>query len=263
MQTTHSRYQHNLSWAQASLIGLIFILLAPCFQAEAQWIDRRRSSSLYTKNASGGAFRNDERLRKPLHFGFFLAPLMSRYQVETTADFVNRSPTNAGDILTVNGTRTGGFALGFYASLKVSDFWDLRFHPTVAFYEHQINYTLNNGEESTQLIEAPMFEVPIMLKYRSQLRGTKGMYLIAGIKPAIALSAGKETVDVLQTTGTNLSVEYGFGFDVFFPFFKFAPELRFSHGLINVHQSDPENPFSIPLENVRAHSVTLYLHFGG
>lgn len=252
---------HNLSGQKSCLIFFLTftLFLGSINISKAQWINLNKRKSIYKEDVSSRMY-NPSRLDKKLHFGFFLAYTSSKFSPKLTDAYLS-----GGNNLftTINGVASPGFALGFYANYKIADFWDIRLHAQTAFYETNLEYSIQNGETTTQAVEMPMFELPILLKYRSQIRGTRGMYMIFGIKPALALSAGKEDDTILQTTGSNLSIEYGFGFDIFAKYFKFAPELRFSHGLVNVHKKDPDNPASVPLESLNQNTVTLYFHFGG
>ncbi len=88
------------------------------------------------------------------------------------------------------------------------------------------------------------------------------MYMVAGFKPSVEIGSNKkeQTNDRLITDNNDLCVEYGFGFDLFYPFVKFAPELRFSHGLRNMLITD-NSPYSKGLERLNSHTVSLYLFF--
>jgi hypothetical protein len=85
--------------------------------------------------------------------------------------------------------------------------------------------------------------------------------MIGGVNPALRVSGKKdEGEEKLLINNTNFSVEYGFGVDLYYPLFKFSPEIRFSHGLVNL-LSPVNNVYSRGLQSVTAHSVTLYLLF--
>ena len=47
---------------------------------------------------------------------------------------------------------------------------------------------------------------------------------------------------------------------MFYPFFKFAPELRFSNGIINRY-APGVNPYSRSVHGAKSNTVTLYLNF--
>ena len=82
------------------------------------------------------------------------------------------------------------------------------------------------------------------------------------MNPAIQASGNKDDEEErkLQTAGFNLSGEFGFGFDIYFPLFKFAPEIRFSKGLLNLLQEDKFG-YDDGIKSLRANVVTLYLNF--
>jgi hypothetical protein len=64
----------------------------------------------------------------------------------------------------------------------------------------------------------------------------------------------------MEINANDFAIEYGVGVDLFYPFFKFAPELRFSNGLTNL-RSPGNNLGAKSLDRVVTNTVTLYLFF--
>ena len=273
MQTINIWHKLNLQGKQKGLViiilGVILCLPALSAQAQSPWITRnKKGGNRYTKNISSPLMRQRHRLLRPIAFGFYLAPLGSAYAEKLSREFVNTPGFNAGGdfsspLVSVQPRNTLGFAVGFYSNFRLSEFWDARLHINAAFYERQIDYIFENGDKITKVVESPMLELPILFKYRSQLRKIEGMYMIAGIKPAFVLSRRTDEDANIRPLSTDLSVEFGLGFDIFFPFFKLAPELRFSKGLVNVMDTEDPNAFTRPLERLTTNTFTLYFHFGG
>ncbi len=273
MQNTNLGHQYYLSGQKTRVIvlfSLLALLSVATLEAQTPWFGRqKRSSKLYARDARSDLKKQGDRLTRRLNFGFFIAPLVSGYREKLTDEFIN-TPNFVPDdlenpdvLVNVNPKASLGFAVGFYASLRLTEFLDLRVHTNAAFYERQIEYEFQSGEVINKVIESPMFELPILFKYRSQIRGLHNMYMVAGIKPAFVLSRRTDEEANVRPANTDLSIEYGLGFDVFFPFFRFAPELRFSHGLINTFEEEDQNAFSQPIRRLTTHTATLYLHFGG
>jgi hypothetical protein len=62
--------------------------------------------------------------------------------------------------------------------------------------------------------------------------------------------------------GTDLALEMGLGFDLYFRYFKFSPEIRFSHGMMNLHQEGySDNRMAGAISDIRRKSITVYLNF--
>ncbi|MDX2304819.1 MAG: outer membrane beta-barrel protein [Microscillaceae bacterium] len=267
---------HKLHLQRKQKIGLILALIVflnlPAFSVQAQrsWLYRdRKGGNRYTQNISNSLQRQRQRLTKPIAFGFFLAPLGSTYSEKFSDAYINTpnfipedSPVQS-PLINVQPKSSLGFAVGFYSNFRLSEFWDARVQINAAFYERQLEYIFANGETITKVVESPMLELPLLLKYRSQLRGITGMYMIGGIKPAFVLSRRTEEDANIRPLSTDLSVEFGVGFDVFFPYFKFAPELRFSKGLVNTMDTSEINAFNQPLKRLTTNTFILYFNFGG
>lgn len=253
-----SLHLHRKKIITCLLISFLGIAHLFAQRGNTNWFEAKGTNRGYLDNANKTVYRKANRF---FSAGFFIAPLLSRYSLKYQDAFA--ADTSSSNFQLVNPSYSPGFALGFYSNFKVADFLDLRIHANASFYERRIEYVRADGEKVTQVVESPVVELPILIKYRSQVRGIQGMYMIAGIKPAFALASKEEGTDKLKTNDFDLSIEYGFGFDIFFSFFRFSPELRFSHGLMNQVKNAPENPFNAPIRRATTHTATLYLHFGG
>ena len=157
----------------------------------------------------------------------------------------------------------GGFALGFIVNYRINEFLDLRLTPSVAFYEHTLRYNYTSGSQLDLLVETTMVEFPFLLKYKSMRRGNVRMYVVGGVKPGIEASGRKELDNVIrsfQQRTVNMNLEAGIGLDLYFPLFKFSPEIRFSRGVVNVLGNN-QNAFGLPLKYVNTNTVTMYLLF--
>jgi hypothetical protein len=156
----------------------------------------------------------------------------------------------------------GGFNLGFVVNARLGKYFDLRLLPGVAFYTRAVQYKFANGFYSNQTAESVFIETPLLLKYKSQRRKNHRLYMVGGVKPGIEAGAKKKEKKKteLRTENIDFCIEYGFGIDLYFQFFKFAPEIRFSHGINNLLNNDP-NLYSNSLSKLTTHTVTLYLFF--
>ncbi|HPM32233.1 MAG TPA: porin family protein [Chryseolinea sp.] len=246
MQNTYVWHQLNL---HRNKIIFALVLLCCAFQSEAQqkvrWV--RKNNPNY-----------DE---KRLTYGFLIGLHTTAYQINYSDQFVNRPDLDT--LHSVTPDWSPGFALGFIVNYRISEFFDIRITPEVAFYENKLRYQNTNRTYQDQLIETTMVEFPILLKYKSERRDNIRMYMIGGLKPGFDASGKKkleQLTDALEVSSTNLSLEAGLGFDLYFPLFKFSPELRYSRGLLNM-LDNTTNIYGQPLQRINTNTITLYLLF--
>lgn len=198
---------------------------------------------------------------RKLSYGFLIGLHSTAYQIKYADRFVTP------DLDTVYSIEPGwspGFSLGFIVNYRLTDLLDFRITPKVAFYEHTLRY-LYTDETPTEekLVETTMVELPFLLKYKSERRGNIRMYMVGGVKPGLEASGKKAMENVSSNVGItsmNLSLEAGFGFDLYYPLFKFSPEIRFSRGIVNILENTT-NQYGQPLERVNTNTITLYLLF--
>ena len=87
--------------------------------------------------------------------------------------------------------------------------------------------------------------------------------MVGGVVPGFEMSGKKRkerSENKLLIDGANLSVEVGFGVDMYYPLFKFSPEIRYSRGLLNVLKKD-EFGYSRGIDRLSTHSISLFFQF--
>jgi hypothetical protein len=200
--------------------------------------------------------------KRRVQYGFFLGAHISTYRLKYSEEFTSGEMLDVHSIVPIN---NGGFSLGFQANIHLLQFLDFRIMPTVGFYEQSVLYNYVGIQQHKEFVEGTFVEFPLLMKYKSVRRKNTRWYLIGGINPSFEASGKKDLEDTtprLLINRFNFALEYGFGLDAFFPLFKFSPEVRFSHGLMNMLSPTP-NQYSQGIDRLTSHSVSLYLLFEG
>lgn len=230
---------------RAKIILLGFMLVAAMAEAQNfKWA--RRNNPNY-----------DER---KFTYGFLIGLHTTAYQLKYSDSMVH---DNYDTLHSVMPGWKPGFSLGFIVNYRINDYLDVRLTPKVAFYENTLRYNYTDGTHRDELVETTMVEFPFLLKYKSLRRGNVRMYVIGGVKPGIEASGKKELENItkgLEVKSMNMNLEAGIGMDLYFPLFKFSPEIRFSRGMMNV-LDNTTNDFGRPLRYLNTNTITLYLLF--
>lgn len=215
----------------------------------------------YTQKYRWAEKNNPNYDNRRLTYGFLIGLHTTGYRVRYSEKFVT---PQFDTLFAVEPRWKAGFSLGFIVNYKLADFFDLRLTPKVAFYEHELTYRYTDDQAvHVENVETTMVEFPILLKYKSERRGNIRMYMIGGIKPAIEASGKKKEENVtnaLEVKGANLSMDFGFGFDLYYPLFKFSPEIRFSKGLVDI-LDNKRAPLGEPLQRLSTNTITVYFLF--
>ena len=202
---------------------------------------------------------------KIIHFGFLFGFGTSRFNVYHSKNVGSNSPTDSS--LTIVSPGNFAFQVGGLINFKLSDRFDFKTGMNIALYGREIEYRRFPDPVTNQfseLRESTWLEIPLLLKYKSQRRGNSRMFVDAGVKIGIEANVRKNAASSrrLNTKTGDISLEYGVGFEQFFKYFKFTPELRFSHGLTNMFVTPTTNNiYARDIQRLNAHTVTLYLMF--
>lgn len=198
-----------------------------------------------------------------IHYGFLIGLHQSKFRIQYDDVYGTAEYDSLHSIVPGN---LGGFKIGFVVNFHLLDYLDFRVLPTVGFYENDLTYRFTDGTEERMLKDATYVEFPLLLKYKSQRRGNYAMYLVTGIKPSLeARRKGDDVVSQigLEVVSFNTSLEIGAGFDIYYPLFKFSPELRYSYGLKNILQPGSNVDYNQPLKKVTLHNIGLFISFEG
>ena len=271
MDTAHLRRRVDLHWPQTLIARLPdkglstkcsnnrLIIIALLLLTVTQTAMAQSSTYKYTRK-----FKEDYDL-KPIHFGFYFGLPTTRYNLTYAPTFAAGSSTDPNPIVRITSpNNTGLLRVGFLVNAFLDDNFDLRTNPGISIISRSINYTFADGTEKANLIESAWVELPLLLKYKSARRVNSRMYVIGGASLGIETNR-KRREDSSQglpnTASTDLSLEYGIGFEQFLEYFKFAPELRFSHSLVNAFKPGAITPAAANIQRLTTHTITLYLNF--
>ncbi len=248
MYNPNFRHQLSLYWHK---IGLVLIMMSGlCSRSFGQ-------EGLNFGKVNLSAY--DERR---LHYGFLIGGHSSNYRINYNDDFASADFDSLHSVITPG---TLGFKIGFVVNFAIYQFLSLRVSPTVGFYENDLKYRYSNGTTLTETKDATLVEWPILLKYKSVRRRNSRMYLLAGLSPVIEASGSKDKNDIqerLEAKNFNVNLELGVGTDIFYQFFKFAIEMRYSRGLRNLLEKNP-NQFNAPLGKLAVHNIGFFITFEG
>ncbi len=265
MQTSHIWNQLDLRRYKITFATVLICFLSVSTMAQGMF-------GLSSKSGS------DDKL---VSYGFFLAAHTNTLRLKYSDAFFDPTNTTTSNVASIYTQFTPGFSLGFVGMLRLHDQVHLLFTPKVGFYEYktEVNFygevstnVPGSGNINNELIvnapkvitsEATMVELPILFKYRSQRFNNTRMYFIGGGSYQFRTKSQEEAdLDELVTTGRDFTLEMGMGFEIYFKYFKFAPEIRFSHVLNNLYQAENTIPeIRDAIYSIKSKSITVYLNF--
>lgn len=201
--------------------------------------------------------------QKPYYFGITLALNNSSFTPFRSQEFIFSD-----SIQQVQALRGPGFNLGIVTNLKIGDYFDFRFLPTLSFGERKLIYdrTRRDAADTQRSVESVFVEMPFHFRYKSAPYKDKRLFVLAGVKYSFDVasdSRARQAESLVKISPHDFQIEYGAGIQFFFPYFIFSPELKFSHGIGNTLIFNPNLEESTVLERVLSRTFTLSFHFEG
>jgi len=193
------------------------------------------------------------------HFGFIIGVSNTKFQIEYGDLFTEQS-----DFEQILSKYQPGFNVGIIMDVKVGNNYNLRITPSFNFTDQTLYFINNNipttyPENNTGISN---FEIPIYLKYRSNRVNNGRAYILLGGNYMIDLSASEELVQSqkIEFHKKNYSLDIGFGVDIYFGYFKFSPEIKYSYGLRNMF-IDQENQYNEMINRLSTRGLLISLTF--
>jgi len=164
-----------------------------------------------------------------------------------------------------------GFSVGIISDMIINRYLDLRFTPTLHFGERELSYSAvgETGIRDSVLVGSVPLSLPVYLKYSSERYGNLRPYLIGG--GGINIDFGRDKEKPVYLKPFDVFLEFGVGCDIYFSFFKLAPELKFAIGgndlFIPLEQrdvgflSEHDRKYSLALSRLTSRMLTLTFNF--
>ena len=172
-------------------------------------------------------------------------------------------------VLSVEPGSSGGIALGLLATLKLSDHFEARANPQLIvggskFFTYTLKYPLS-GEAAIikKTLPSTIVSFPFQMKFNSDRIDNFRVYMMGGLKYDFDLasnSAARNAEDLVKLKKGDFGYELGIGFNFFFHFVTFSPELKVSNGFSNIHSRDPNLKFSSILDKLQSRMIVFSIN---
>ena len=203
---------------------------------------------------------------KPYYFGISLGVNLARFQTDLHPRFLEHD-----SVYVAEPANSGGLALGFQATARLSNRFQLRFNPQLMFIERNIHYKLKfpdlDGQtDVTKSVESIIMTFPIHVKFQSDRIGNFRVYTLGGIKADIDMASNARKTraeDLVKIDKYDWGPEFGIGFNFYFPSFIFSPEIKISNGMRNLHDRDEHLKYSNVFDKIQSRMIIFTIHLEG
>ncbi len=217
--------------------------------------------------------RNENRA---VRFGISVGMNMMDFWVTNTGKI---SPTNEqgdpGQYFATTGRVYPGFTINALMRFRIAEDFHFRMLPGICFGQRDLVFydvldgSPTKGQRSTTMqLETAYIDMPLLFVYQAQRFDNARPYILGGVNVRTDLAAYRklkvEKNQLLSLQKFDLAYEIGFGFEFYFPLFKFAPEIKWSGGVLNaISDSHAEGAahYRNAIQSLRTQAVMLSFIF--
>lgn len=197
---------------------------------------------------------------KKIHFGFTLATNSGRLLVHHKPDFF------AADTLkNISVVNFPGLGLGAITNFKLGEYFDIRLMaPVISFVQRNMVYEFENVKKEIK-VESAYCDASLLLKYKSMRRKNSRFYIIGGARFSYDFASTIKKQRSIQNPIVSLvpityGWEFGAGIDMYFEYFKFAPEIKLCSTINNAMHKDGFI-YTNALDRIIPQLIQISLHF--
>lgn len=197
---------------------------------------------------------------KWIHFGFSLTMNSASLRVDANSALFQKD-----SLLNVSQTSFPGIGLGALTNFRLGKSLDIRVMlPQISFAQRNLTYTFD-GSTKLVKIESAYCDGSLLLKYKSARRRNIRAYVIGGFRASYDLASTQKQNRSINSPVVSLipftyGYEGGFGLDIYFPYFKFSPELKFCNTINNGMYKDGYL-YTDVIQKITPQMVMFSLHF--
>lgn len=201
---------------------------------------------------------------RKLHWGFLFGLQMQDMEMKNNG-FID--PTTGEQWYADVDNYSPGFTVGILGEARLNNHFSLRATPSMYFGQKRIWFHEQlSGRDTTQVLKSAYIALPVAVKFAAPRYNNFRPYFVAGAAPAIDLTSHKHRA--ICTKPFDCFIEVGMGCDIYLPFFKLNPELKFSFGLLDVLKKRRTDlidgtlmKYTHSLDNIHAKMITLTFYF--
>ena len=199
--------------------------------------------------------------RKQLYYGISLGINMGDVNVK------RKQFSSLNDSIAFVDSKVGpGFNVGIIGNWQFSKYFDLRLIPSLTFTERNLIYTKTNGSEEIKNIPSIYISIPLLLRIKAEPINDFRFYVIGGFRYDYDMASKKGNFinpEEIKLERNDLSIEYGIGFQIFFPYFILAPEFKMTHSLFNIKADDQSQKNNNIIDRLFQRTFTIVINFEG
>ena len=160
-----------------------------------------------------------------------------------------------------------GFSVGVLGELYLNHYMAVRFIPSLYFGDKRVQFReIETGEKHSQNIRSAYVGVPIDVKFSAERFNNYRPYVMLGIAPMVDLTVKKGKP--IRVKPFDCYIEVGMGCDIYLPFFKLIPELKFGFGLVNLIEKNRNDltdrsmmKFTESIDKAKSRMIALTFYF--
>lgn len=202
-------------------------------------------------------------LNQKVHFGFSIIGTQGKMKFTRNQKFFTIDNDTIDNITSKN---YPGLGVGGIMNFHLNEFWDLRTMVIVqVMSQRDLTYHFKGGAKKTAMLQSTYFEIPLLVKYKSVRHKNFRCYVIGGLGYRYNFTSDAETQrssskPIVGLHPSTFNYDLGFGLDLYYPYFKFSPEIKISNDIGSALITDKYN-FTRTLGGLYPKLIQFSLHF--
>ena len=201
---------------------------------------------------------------RKLHWGFFFGLNIMDMEIKNNGAI---DPETGEQWFAEVSRHQPGFSVGVLGAWRLNKYFELRLTPSMHFGQKLIKMHENiSGRDTIQSMRTNYIGLPVSVKFAAPRYNNFRPYFTLGVAPTYCLNNHNQ--EAFKAKKFDCYFEVGMGCDIYLPYFKLIPELKFCFGLIDIISKQRDDlldksmmKFTNGVESSSSNMIILSLYF--
>ncbi len=198
--------------------------------------------------------------RKHFFWGIAFSATQAKMKMQLDPVFWQRNDS----LLNITPQDQMGGGFGGSVALRIGRHWEMKMLTMLQLHSRNVTYQWVNKPGPTIKIESICFDIPLTIKYRSDMPNNTGFFVLGGVRWSHDFQSNEDLVignskPLIALKKDTYYYEFGGGFEFRMDYVDLSIELKMSNGINNALVRVPDSYYSGSLSSImpRLFSITL------
>ncbi len=200
---------------------------------------------------------------KKFNLGFVMGFNYNSYNLKEQINITEMTPEGPKTLVNIDLESKPGLNIGMITNFNIAKQHSLRLIPTISLEQRDFIFNFDDNSSELKKIEASYLNLPLVWQYKTGYYRATRVYVLFGGQWGANLASNRrvrDNDDLLKIDRQDVSLVFGFGFNLYGERLKLSPEIVYTMGVLNIY-SPEETAFAQGISSLHSQVLSINVNF--